>query len=507
MLRPFFPETEPPDERQLSLIRSIVDQQMGPPPTERPWTGNPAVGNPYPHPSVETPESTTQQIIQGGGLHTPNPDPPLGNFSQGLSYNPGNPAGEFDPTQDYSNQQTEPGMMDYIRGIPGSIRKSVGGALEDPTRRAMIAFGAKMMDFSSPKWQQFETGTQISHAIQAGLDEYARATKTKAPKVAVRKFTRNGRNMGEYGDWKTDSKGKRFFNSYGIEPFYLSEEGEEKGPKYAAPNLDKYTEPTKKRYMDKTSPFFNKPEHLKLLPPDYGAISKTAAAKAEGRYTAAVKNWDTHMEQQAELKGVDLQNKKDFEDFKQDMSMAKWYEKRGVPTPPKRGDHYSWEEGEYRHFEVYDGTKWNRTKSSKWNPQARRGDRLFNMPDGTKMTLGELISLYKAERPEEASGLMGFALAQAGGPKALKAWVENQSGAGKFGKYLDSIGFDKQQLSFLGGREPAGIGQEEVIEFDARTMDPDDGVIYKTRFGIRRWHEETQQWYERSDWGEIWPKR
>jgi len=55
MLRPFFPQTVPPDERQLSLIRSIIDQEMGPPPTERPWTGNPAVGNPYPHPSVEAP--------------------------------------------------------------------------------------------------------------------------------------------------------------------------------------------------------------------------------------------------------------------------------------------------------------------------------------------------------------------------------------------------------------------------------------------------------------------
>lgn len=466
MLRPFTPQKTPPTEDQLGLIRAIVNEQMG-------TTSIP--GSPYPHPSVQTPSGIAQQITQSGkGLYADPPDPPPGVF-KGRSYNPGNPRGEFAPTEDYANQQSKPGVMDYLRGIPGGVQETVGRAMDDPTRRAMIAFGAAMMDTSHRFGEGLSYGTQMSRAVQSGLDEYARATKTKAPKVTVRKFDREGVRWGEIGHWGTDSQGQSAFTAYD-KPYRMDkEEAEtEKGPKRAAPNQKDFTGPSWKIY-------------LKTKDPSDLVLKKTTSAfmakPNQKDYTKPT--WAKYLKT------------KDLADLRL---------RPGVTSPYKKGHLQSYvEEGKTRTRE-WDGEKFVPFKAGpRWQTQA--GSRKYTMPDGGELSLPEILSLYKANNPAEAGGLAGFAMA-INDPENAAKWMFGEEGKGSFGRWLDKIEFDASQFDYLEGRAPTGAGGAPAPEYKPG-MQLEHGKYYNTPKGVMRYNEKDDTFYPKKDWGnkQLWSIR
>jgi len=284
---------------------------------------------PYTEADEERRQGLTQQITQDqamqdryNALNQPtvdlrgyDPNKSLGTASQIAG--PGQAPGQAPGPQ--PQEAGGGGIMDFLRGIPGNVRDTVGQAMEDPTRRAMIAFGAKMMDTSHRFGEGLSYGTQIGRALQSGMDEYAAATDTKAPTVTVRKFMKGDEQWGTYGNWREEK-----WNDYGIPPHRIGAKDEEERPKFAAPNLDNYTKPTKKRYMDPKSPFYNRPEYLEELPFDYEGKKLEHKAGRAGTLEADKEYFPTKRAQAKIMKGMDLKFAKKLADYKSDESMRRF---------------------------------------------------------------------------------------------------------------------------------------------------------------------------------------
>ena len=125
----------------------------------------------------------------------------------------------------------------------------------------------------------------------------------------------------------------------------------------------------------------------------------------------------------------------------------------------------------------------------------------YAMPDGTQLSLPQIISLYKVQNPKEAGGLAGFAMAMQS-PENAEAWLTSQSGTGAFGKWLDKIGFTGG-LNYLQGRVPRG---QEILEYPAPGKSPEHGKIYKTPQGSMKYNGNDDTYYPKKYWGQddLW---
>lgn len=365
---------------------------------------------------------------------------------------------------------TKPGMQHFVENIP----KKFMANLKDPN---MLAFAAGLMDQSwTGGMKKWNFAGQLGHALGAMSKSMSFNNRSYKP---MRFFEQ--KMPGRKGQMMVYDPG-----SGQVQPFGSAYELDKETSLHSKPKQGDYTKESWAMYTDSRHPNYGDTNVLVERPYDYEHERKKYGSRAQGGIDAKNANFPTIMKQWHTKNNAKFESDQDFYDYKQKAANAEWDRRYEKGRAPEKGDHFSFEEGENRFFHVFDGNKWNRTKSPKWNPQARTTARLYTMPDGKgQLTIGELMSLYKTENPKESSGLAGFAIAMGGTRQQKEAWAKQQSGQGGFGRFLDKIGFDTSQLGYLPSRTPEeyvpGMELKEGQYYQGKqgTMQYRKGKLYK----------------------------